>query len=135
MKAKLLSIVLTCGLSTAFAQTAPKLPMPSGTLPTPKVAATLPTPAPVATPVAESGPRNPMMRPTAVAPAPVVAPPPGKGGLPSPSIGAPTGAAGDDADVDPIKATGKRIGRINGSAIYKLENAYYFDADAANTKK
>jgi hypothetical protein len=38
--------------------------------------------------------------------------------------------ASDDLDVDPIKATGKRIGRINGSDIYKHEDAYYFDAPA-----
>jgi hypothetical protein len=55
---------------------------------------------------------------------------------PIPGLGALPGVVVAPADdVDPIKATGKRIGLLNGKAIFKHEDAYYFDPKAEKPKK
>lgn len=35
---------------------------------------------------------------------------------------------------DPVKATGKRIGKLNGQDIFKLEGAYFFDKPTPKKK-
>jgi hypothetical protein len=151
VKAKLLFIVAaSCAALGANAQSLPKPTVPTPAPLAPQATAPVATksaiPPGVPTPVAASpaptenaGPRNPLMRPAAPAPQPTPTPlpvaqapnklgPPGLPGLPGMQN------ASDDLDVDPIKATGKRIGRINGSDIYKHEDAYYFDAPAKPKK-
>lgn len=83
-----------------------------------------------------------MKPPVVVPPAPVAAqqpaslPPPG---LPLPTLGKnplPGMPAGTmDADTDPVKANGRRIGALNGKAIFKHEEAYFFDTETEKTKK
>lgn len=51
---------------------------------------------------------------------------PGIPGIPMP------GEAAEEQD--PVKATGKRIGKLNGQDIFKLEGAYFFDKPTPKKK-
>ena len=50
---------------------------------------------------------------------------------PMPTIPAPVEAE----EPDPVKATGKRIGKLNGQDIFKLEGAYFFDKPTPKKKQ
>lgn len=42
---------------------------------------------------------------------------------------------GEAEEQDPVKATGKRIGKLNGQDIFKLEDAYFFDKPTPKKKQ
>jgi hypothetical protein len=52
-------------------------------------------------------------------------------GQPIPGIPMP----GEVVEEDPVKATGKRIGKLNGHDIFKLEDAYFFDKPTPKKKQ
>lgn len=148
MKVRILSAALVAAFSaSAFAQpgsATKSLPMPSA----PPVAVPAPAnlipplPSMGATPT-NAGPRNPL-KPSSPTPSPTPTVMPTQQTLPAPGgmpgVGAQPGlqgmpAAPVEAAADPVKANGKRIGKLNGKAIFKLEEAYYFDSETEKHKK
>lgn len=59
--------------------------------------------------------------------------PPGMNGMPN--NGMPFVPPPMEAPQDPVKASGKRIGKLNGQDIFKLEEAYYFDQTTSKKKQ
>lgn len=85
----------------------------------------LPPPMHPVQPVLRNPLRPPVPAPAAAAVTPTVAP-----GTPTAFQGVvpPLPVPGQPPEEEnPVKSSGKRIGLLNGKAIYKLENQYYFD--------
>jgi hypothetical protein len=96
-----------------------------------------PAPKPAAAPEHSAIPPGvPVMRNGLPGPAPMnPGLPPGMNGMPPGMNGMPVLPPPMEEPQDPVKASGKRIGKLNGHDIFKLEEAYYFDQTTPKKKQ